>query len=198
MTQASTHLTREDLYSLEKYNEMRADYRQEVMIHKKNRQVPVGPNARLYFEDRLTMQYQIQEMLRAEKIFDAEGIQEELDTYNPMIPDGANLKATLMLEYSDESTRVNWLSTLLGIDKKTWLQVDGFDKVYPITNEDLERETEEKTSSVHFMRFELSAEMIAELKAGSDIALGIEHNNYNHNVTPVATNIRDSLASDLV
>ncbi len=195
--QTASQLTREDLYSLEKYNEMRADYRQEVMTHKKNRQVPVGPNARLYFEDRLTMQYQIQEMLRAEKIFDAEGIQEELDTYNPMIPDGANLKATLMLEYSDESTRVNWLSQLLGIDKKTWVQVDGFDKVYPITNEDLERETEEKTSSVHFMRFELSTEMIAALKAGSDIAMGIEHNNYHHNVTPVATNIRDSLAGDL-
>ncbi len=196
-TQTSGQMSREDLYSLEQYNERRADYRKNIMAHKKNRQVPVGPNARLYFEDRLTMQYQIQEMLRAEKIFDAEGIQEELDTYNPMIPDGSNLKATLMLEYSDEPTRVNWLSQLLGIDKKTWVQVDGFDKVYPITNEDLERETEDKTSSVHFMRFELTDEMIAAIKAGSNISMGIEHDNYHHSVDPVAANIRDSLAGDL-
>lgn len=190
-------MSRDDLYSLEKYNEMRADYRKNIMAHKKNRQVPVGPNARLYFEDRLTMQYQIQEMLRAEKIFDGEGIQEELDTYNPMIPDGSNWKATLMLEYSDEPTRVNWLSQLLGIDKKTWVQVDSFDKVYPITNEDLERETEDKTSSVHFMRFELSAEMIAAIKKGSNISMGIEHDNYHHSVDPVAANVRDSLSGDL-
>ncbi|MEE9302734.1 MAG: DUF3501 family protein [Thiotrichaceae bacterium] len=196
-TQTSGQMSRDDLYSLEKYNEMRADYRKNIMAHKKNRQVPVGPNARLYFEDRLTMQYQIQEMLRAEKIFDGEGIQEELDTYNPMIPDGSNWKATLMLEYSDEPTRVNWLSQLLGIDKKTWVQVDSFDKVYPITNEDLERETEDKTSSVHFMRFELSAEMIAAIKKGSNISMGIEHDNYHHSVDPVAANVRDSLSGDL-
>lgn len=190
-------MTREDLYSLEKYSEMRDDYRKDIMVHKKDRQVAIGPNARMYFEDRKTMLYQIQEMLRAEKIFDAEGIQEELDAYNPLIPGGTNWKATLMLEYSDPEERANWLSQLLGIDQKTWVQVDGFDKVYPITNEDLERETEDKTSSVHFMRFELTAEMIAAVKSGSPIGVGIEHDNYNHIVSPIAQNVRDSLAGDL-
>ncbi len=191
-------LTRENLYSLEQYNEIRADFRTKIMAHKKNRQVPIGPNARLYFEDEMTMRYQVQEMLRAEKIFDAEGIQEELDAYNPLIPDGSNWKATLMLEFPDADERVVWLGKLLGIDQKTWVQVEGFDKVYPITNEDLvERETEEKTSSVHFMRFELSDEMVAAAKSGSAISAGIEHENYDYSVEPVADNIRDSLAGDL-
>ncbi|HEC05190.1 MAG TPA: DUF3501 family protein, partial [Thiothrix sp.] len=157
-----------------------------------------GPNARLYFEDEMTMRYQIQEMLRAEKIFDAEGIQEELDAYNPLIPDGSNWKATLMLEFPDVDERIVWLGKLLGIDQKTWVQVEGFDKVYPITNEDLvERETEDKTSSVHFMRFELSDEMVAAAKSGSAISTGIDHEHYNYSVAPVADNIRDSLAGDL-
>ena len=192
------NLTRENLYSLEQYNEIRADFRKKVMAHKKNRQVPIGPNARLYFEDEMTMRYQIQEMLRAEKIFDAEGIQEELDAYNPLIPDGSNWKATLMLEFPDVDERIVWLGKLLGIDQKTWVQVEGFDKVYPITNEDLvERETEDKTSSVHFMRFELSDEMVAAAKSGSAISTGIDHEHYNYSVAPVADNIRDSLAGDL-
>ena len=192
------NLTRENLYSLEQYNEIRADFRKKVMAHKKNRQVPIGPNARLYFEDEMTMRYQIQEMLRAEKIFDAEGIQEELDAYNPLIPDGSNWKATLMLEFPDVEERIVWLGKLLGIDQKTWVQVEGFDKVYPITNEDLvERETEDKTSSVHFMRFELSDEMVAAAKSGSAISTGIDHEHYNYSVAPVADNIRDSLAGDL-
>jgi len=192
------NLTREDLHSLEAYNEMRADYRTHIMIHKKDRQVPIGPNARLYFEDQLTMKYQVQEMLRAEKIFDAEGIQEELDAYNPLIPDGSNWKATLMLEFPDPDIRADWLSKLLGIDLKTWVQVEGFDKVYPITNEDLvERETEDKTSSVHFMRFELTPDMVAATKSGSAINVGIEHENYDYSASPVSDNIRDSLADDL-
>lgn len=145
-------LTREDLYSLEQYAESRNDFRAKVMAHKKNRQVAIGDHARLYFEDRLIMQYQIQEMLRAEKIFDADGIDEELETYNPMIPDGSNLKATFMLEYADPEERKVALSNLLGVDKKTWVQIQGFDKVFPITNEDLERETEEKTSSSHLLQ----------------------------------------------
>lgn len=190
-------LTRDDLYSLEKYSEIRNDFRKEIMAHKKNRQVPVGPDVRLYFEDQKTMHYQIQEMLRAEKIFDAEGIQEELDAYNPLIPDGGNWKATLMIEFPDPTNRVERLSRLIGIDKKTWAQVEGFDKIYPISNEDLDRETEDKTSSVHFMRFELTPEMIAAVKAGSAISMGIEHENYNHTVSPIPQNVRDSLAGDL-
>lgn len=190
-------LTRDDLYSLEKYSEMRDEFRKEMMAHKKNRQVPVGPNARLYFEDRKTMHYQVQEMLRAEKIFDAEGIQEELDAYNPLIPDGSNWKATLMMEYADPVERMQRLAELVGIDKKTWVQVEGFDKVYPISNEDLERETEDKTSSVHFMRFELAPEMVTAVKAGSDISVGIEHDNYSYTVSPVEQNVRASLAGDL-
>ncbi len=190
-------LTREDLLSLETYNEQRADYRKDIMAHKKDRQLAVGPNARFYFEDRKIMLYQIQEMLRAEKIFDAAGIQEELDSYNPLIPEGSNWKATMMLEYSDATTRVKWLGGLLGIDQKSWVQVEGFDKVYPITNEDMERETEDKTSSVHFMRFELSDEMVAAVKSGSAVSAGIEHENYNHSVSPLPQNVRDSLAGDL-
>lgn len=190
-------LTREDLLSLETYNEQRADYRKDIMAHKKDRQLAVGPNARIYFEDRKIMLYQIQEMLRAEKIFDATGVQEELDAYNPLIPEGSNWKATMMLEYSDATTRVKWLGGLLGIDQKTWVQVEGFDKVYPITNEDMERETEDKTSSVHFMRFELSDEMVAAVKSGSAISAGIEHENYNYSVSPLPLNVRDSLAGDL-
>jgi len=189
-------LTREDLYGLEKYTEIRNDFRTKVMEHKKNRQVAIGDHARLYFEDRLIMQYQIQEMLRAEKIFEAAGIEEELETYNPMIPDGSNLKATFMLEYSDPDERKVALGNLLGVDKKTWVQVEGFDKVFPITNEDLERETEEKTSSVHFMRFEFTAEMIAAAKQGSAMNMGIDHDYYSHSVTPVADHIRESLVAD--
>jgi len=167
------------------------------MAHKKNRRVAIGENASLFFEDGLTMKYQVQEMLRAEKIFDSEGIQEELDAYNPLIPTGSNWKATLMLEYGDPDERAIALGQLLGIDQKTWVQIEGFDKVYPITNEDLERETDEKTSSVHFMRFELSSEMTTAAKEGAAINIGIEHEYYNHALTPVAANIRDSLAGDL-
>lgn len=190
-------LTREQLFGLEKYSEIRNEHRLMVMEHKKNRQVSVGPNATLYFEDRVTMQYQVQEMLRAERIFDAEGIQEELDAYNPLIPNGSNWKATFMLEYADVEERQRELTKLIGIDRKTWVQVEGFDKVYPVTNEDLERETEEKTSAVHFMRFELDADMVAAVKEGTAINAGIEHSHYTHSITPIAGNIRDSLAGDL-
>lgn len=190
-------LTREDLYSLEKYSEIRNEFRAKVMAHKKHRQVQIGEYARLYFEDQLIMHYQVQEMLRAEKIFDAAGINEELEAYNPLIPDGTNLKVTFMLQYGDPEERKVALGKLIGIERKTWVQVVGFDKVYPITNEDLiERETEEKTSSIHFMRFEFSAEMIAAAKEGADLNMGIEHEHYSHTVTPIDTAIRDSLVSD--
>jgi hypothetical protein len=190
-------LSREDLYSLEKYAEVRPEYRARVMEHKKNRRLPIGPNANLYFEDALTMQYQIQEMLRIEKIFEADGIQEELDAYNPLIPDGSNWKATFMMEFPDPQERAQQLARLIGIEKQVWIQVADFARVSPITNEDLERETEEKTSSVHFMRFELTPEMVEAVKNGAAVSMGIDHPNYTYAVEPIPQNIRDSLAGDL-
>ena len=190
-------LTREDLYSLEKYAEVRADYRAKVMAHKRNRRVPVGPNATLYFEDAMTMQYQIQEMLRIEKIFEAAGIQEELDAYNPLIPDGSNWKATFMMEYPDEAERKVQLAKLLGIERHVWAQVADFSRVTPIADEDLEREDEQKTSSVHFLRFELTPEMAQAMKDGASLGIGIDHPYYSYAVEPVPQNVRDSLASDL-
>lgn len=190
-------LAREDLYTLEDYSNMRSDYRTKVMQHKKNRQVMLGAHAALYFEDKLTMQYQVQEMLRIEKIFDAEGIQEELDAYNPLIPDGSNFKATFMLEYDDVEERKIALAKMIGIEDKVWVRVNGFDKVYAIADEDLERDTEEKTSSVHFMRFELSADMVAAAKQGADIGVGIDHPEYSESIDSLPAAIRDSLAADL-
>jgi hypothetical protein len=190
-------LTRDDLMSLETYAEQRADFRARVIAHKKNRQVQLGENATLYFEDRLTMQYQIQEMLRIERIFDAEGIKEELDAYNPLIPDGSNWKATFMIEFTDENDRKAALAKMIGIEDKVWMQVAGHDKVYAIADEDLERDTAEKTSAVHFMRFELSPEMVEAAKAGADIGAGIEHEAYSETIAALPANIRDSLAADL-
>ncbi len=189
-------LTRADLMSLEQYSVGRKAFREKVIAHKANRKVHIGSNATLYFEDRLTMQYQIQEMLRIEKIFEAAGIAEELEAYNPLIPDGSNWKATFMVEFPDVEERKQWLSKLIGIERQTWVQVAGFDKVFPIANEDLERETEEKTSSVHFLRFELTAGMIAALKEGATLQMGIEHPNYSYTVD-VAAASRDALAADL-
>lgn len=194
---AGHKLTREDLYSLEQYAQVRPEFRAKVMEHKKNRIVQLGPNATVHFEDRLTMQYQVQEMLRAERIFEAEGIQEELDAYNPLIPDGSNWKATFMLEFDDPQERKRRLAELIGIDKRVWVQVSGHDRVYPITNEDLERETEEKTSSVHFMRWELDADMIKAVKAGAAVSLGVDHPNYSYEVEALPASVRDSLVQDL-
>lgn len=190
-------LTRDDLMNLEKYSEQRPAFRAKVMEHKKTRQVHIGDYATLYFEDRLTMQYQIQEMLRVERIFESEGIQEELDAYNPLIPDGSNWKATFMMEYPDVEQRQVELARLIGIEDKVWVQVEGFDKVRAIADEDLERETQEKTSSVHFLRFELDGAMKAAAKEGAAISMGIDHENYKYSVTPVSTAVRNSLASDL-
>jgi hypothetical protein len=190
-------LTREDLYSLEKYAEVRPEFRARVMAHKKNRQLPIGPNATLYFEDALTMHYQIQEMLRAERIFESAGIQEELDAYNPLIPDGSNWKATFMMEYPDEVERREQLKKLIGIERHVWAQVGDLARVSPVADEDLERETEEKTSSVHFLRFELTAEMAQAVRDGAPISMGIDHPAYTYAVEPLAQNVRDSLAQDL-
>jgi hypothetical protein len=193
----SAKLSRDDLWGLEEYSNMRNDFRAQVMEHKKSRQVAIGPNATLYFEDRMVMQYQVQEMLRIERIFEKEAIQEELDAYNPMIPDGNNWKATFMLEFPDVDERKQILAKLLGIEKKVWVCVGKFDKVYPIANEDLERETEEKTSSVHFLRFELAPEMVAAAKSGENISMGIDHEHYSHSVNSLPENIRNSLVNDL-
>ena len=190
-------LTREDLYSLEEYSKLRPEYRAKVMEHKKSRQLHLGDHVTLYFEDRFTMQYQIQEMLRAERIFESEGIQEELDAYNPLIPDGKNWKATMMVEYSDIEERKQALSKLIGIEDKTYVRVEGFNKVYPIADEDLERDTEEKTSAVHFLRFELTPEMVNAVKSGAALSAGVEHEHYSVEVAPVRQDIRDSLAADL-
>lgn len=173
-------LTRSDLMSLEQYAERRSEFRKQVIAHKKHRRVGIGPHLFLYFEDRLTVQYQIQEMLRIEKIFDADGINEELDAYNPLIPEGNNLKATAMLEYQDVAQRKQQLAKLKGIEDLVWIRVGNFEPVYAISNEDLERSNEEKTSAVHFMRFELEADMIAALRQGAVLSIGTSHPSYLH------------------
>jgi len=190
-------LKREDLMSLEEYDQARPEFRQKVMAHKKNRLVRLDEHAALYFEDRLTMQYQVQEMLRIEKIFDAAGIEEELDTYNPLIPDGSNWKATFMIEYPDVEERKEMLARLKGIEDKVWVRVGDLEKVYPISNEDLERTTEEKTSSVHFLRFELTDEMIEAVKQGADISMGIDHAEFDVSLSPIPAETAASLRNDL-
>jgi hypothetical protein len=189
-------LTHADLYSLEQYHRLRPEFRARVISHKKNRQLPLGPNATLYFEDALTMQYQVQEMLRLERMFEPELIQEELDVYNPLIPDGSNWKATFMVEYPNEDERKRALAKLIGIEKAIWVQVADFARVNPIANEDLDRETEDKTSAVHFLRFELTPEMVAAVRAGAAIRAGIDHPQYQAAIT-VPAGVRDSLAADL-
>ena len=189
-------ISRADLISLENYAEQRAQFRATLMAHKKNRIVRVGANASVHFEDRLTMQYQIQEMLRAEKIFEAGGIQEELDAYNPLVPDGSNLKATFMLEYEDPNERKLALERLQGIEDRIWVKIAGFDHVWAIADEDLDRSNQEKTSSVHFLRFEFTPEMIAAAKSGAAIGVGIEHEAYCEQLDPVPENVRASLAAD--
>lgn len=191
-------LTIEQLYSLEEYDRQRSDFRQKVMQHKQNRRLAIGPDAALYFEDRLTMHYQVQEMLRAERIFNAEEINEELGAYNPLIPDGQNFKATFMVEIDDPEERKQRLAKFIGIEDAIWVQVAGHDKVRPFANEDLvERTNEEKTSSVHFIRLELDAGMIEDLKQGAALSAGIDHKEYDHTVDPVSDNIRNSLIQDL-
>lgn len=189
-------LTRDDLYSLEKYAAIRPGFRARVMEHKKHRRVQIGPHAALYFEDALTMQYQVQEMLRLERIFEPEGIQDELDVYNPLIPDGSNWKATFMVEYEDEAERKQALARLIGIEKAVWVQVEEFGKVYPIANEDLDRETPDKTAAVHFLRFELTPEMVAAVRQGATVRAGIAHPAC-HEKTELPQTVRDSLAADL-
>ena len=190
-------LSRDDLFSLEQYSEARSAFREKVLAHKKNRRLDLGTNAALYFEDRLTIQYQVQEMLRIEKIFEADGIREELDAYNPLIPDGSNWKATFMVEFPDVEERKAMLAQLVGVEDRIYMQVADFDRVYPIADEDLERDTEDKTSAVHFLRFELSPEQVRALKEGASLIAGIDHENYRVEVSPVPDNIREALVADL-
>ena len=190
-------LTRDDLYSLEQYSEIRDEFRNQVLAHKRNRRVELGTNAALYFEDRLTMQYQIQEMLRIERIFEAAGINDELEAYNPLVPDGSNWKATFMVEFPDVEERRAMLSQLVRIEDKVYVQVDGYDRVYAIADEDLERSDDKKTSAVHFMRFELSSEEVSALRSGATLGAGIDHANYRVEISPLPENIRQSLLADL-
>jgi hypothetical protein len=189
-------LTRADLFSLEQYAERRAEFRAMVMAHKQSRRVPIGAHATLYFEDRLTMQYQIQEMLRVERTFEAAGIQEELDAYNPLIPDGDNWKATFMIEFDDVDERRAALARLIGIEDKVWVQAGNEAKVYAIADEDLERETEDKTSSVHFVRFQLPPATVGAVKAGEPLRMGIDHPEYSYE-TALDDAQRAALAADL-
>ena len=189
-------IIREDLMSLEQYAEKRDQFRQQVLTHKKHRQVALGPNATLYFEDRLTLLYQIQEMLRIEKVFEADGINEELEAYNPMIPTGRNFKATFMIEYADPVVRAAQLEKMVGIEDLVWMQIGAQDKVWCIADEDLERSTETKTSAVHFLRFELSEEMTQQLKQGVEWTIGVQHPVYSFEL-PVAGDTRSSLLNDL-
>jgi len=189
-------IIRADLMSLEQYAEKRDQFRQQVIAHKKHRQVALGPNATLYFEDRLTLLYQIQEMLRIEKVFEADGINEELEAYNPMIPTGRNFKATFMIEYPDAVVRAAQLEKMVGIEDLVWMQIGGLDKVWCIADEDLERSTETKTSAVHFLRFEISEEMTQQLKQGDEWIIGVQHPVYSYGL-PVTGDTRTSLLNDL-
>ncbi len=189
-------LTHEDLYSLEQYHRLRPEFRAKVMAHKRLRKVELGLHASLHFEDWLTMHYQIQEMIRLERIYEPELIQDELDVYNPLIPDGANWKATLMIEYPDPEERKAALARLVGFEQAVWMQVGEFPRIAPVANEDLDRTTRTKTSAVHFLRFELTPEMVAAAKAGAPIRAGVDHPNTSTSVT-LSPATRDSLAADL-
>lgn len=190
-------LTRESLQSLESYAKNRPEFRAAVMLHKKNRQLDLNDHITLLFEDELTIRYQVQEMLRSERIFEEAGIQDELNAYNPLIPDGSNWKATMLISYPDIEERKKKLAELVGIEHKIWVQVEGNEKVYGIADEDLERSTENKTSAVHFLRFELSPGMIQALKSGAALAAGIDHLVLTVRVDRVPEATRKALIGDL-
>jgi hypothetical protein len=185
-----------DLFSLERYARERPTFRSRVLEHKRARQIAVGPHTTWLFEDRLTVQYQVQEMLRVERIFEPEGIDEELSSYNPLIPDGQNWKATMLIEFPDEDERRRELAKMKGIEDRAWVQVSGHERIYAIADEDLERENDEKTSSVHFLRFELTPPMIGALRAGASLGVGIDHDHYRYSVPAVSTATRQALVAD--
>ncbi len=190
-------ITRDSLMTLEAYAKARPQFRARVMAHKKNRKVHLGPHVTLIFEDELTVRYQVQEMLRVERIFEEEGIEGELAAYNPLVPDGGNWKATMMIEYPDVDERTRMLARLIGIEDRVWVRVQDFDPVYAVADEDLERETAEKTSSVHFLRFELTPPMVRELMRSARLAIGIDHPEYRAVADPVPDAVRGSLVQDL-
>ncbi len=190
-------LAREDLLTLEAYAKERPAFRARVIVHKRDRRVAVGPNVTLAFEDRLTMHYQVQEMLRIERIFEEQGILDELAAYNPLIPDGTNWKATMMIEFPDEAERTQRLARMIGIEDRVWVQAGDTPQVWAIADEDMDRDTEDKTASVHFLRFEFTPEQIAAIKAGAPISVGIDHPSYQHRVEFIPEATRQSLAADL-
>ena len=190
-------LSESDLLSLERYARERPDIRARTIAHKKNRQLNVGGHTMWLFEDRITVQYQVQEMLRTERIFEAEGIAEELAAYNPLIPDGRNWKVTLLIEYPDPEERRVQLEKLRGVEDRCWVQVADLPRLFAIADEDLDRENDTKTSAVHFLRFELTEEMAEKAKGGAALAAGIDHPNYHHELRPVPENVRAALAADL-
>jgi hypothetical protein len=196
---ATTHvkLRPEDLYSLEQYSKQRPQFRPRVIAHKRDRTLQCGPNTTWCFEDRLTVQYQVQEMLRIERIFESDGIADELAAYNPLIPDGSNWKVTLLIEYADADLRRVALARLKGVEDRCWVRVAGHERVFAIADEDLERENEEKTSSVHFLRFELTPAMAVAAKGGAAVAIGIDHDAYRHAIDPLPQAARDALVRDL-
>jgi hypothetical protein len=190
-------ITRDSLMTLEAYARARPEFRARVMAHKKNRTLHLGEHVTLIFEDELTVRYQIQEMLRVERVFEEAGIQEELDAYNPLVPDGSNWKVTMMIEYADPRERSRMLARLIGVEDRVWVQVEGFARVCAIADEDLERENAEKTSSVHFLRFELERTMAQALKRGAALAVGIDHPEYSASIGAVPAAVRASLVNDL-
>lgn len=190
-------IARESLLTLEAYDKERNDFRARVLAHKKVRTVHLGAHLTLQFEDELTVRYQIQEMLRIEKTFDEAGIMDELEAYNPLVPDGQNWKATLLLEYENVAERRQALARLQTVEDRVWVQVEGYPQVYAIADEDLERENAEKTSSVHFVRFEFTAAMIQALKGGEELAIGVDHPAYRALLDPVPEATRSALLADL-
>jgi hypothetical protein len=190
-------LIREDLMSLEQYSAERSRLRDEVIAHKRRRNLQVGPNMTWCFEDRTTIRYQVLEMLRAERIFERAGIQDELDAYNPLIPSGTNWKATLLLEFPDPEQRRVALSRLIGVEDRCWVRVSEMERVFAIADEDLPRENEDKTSAVHFLRFELAPSMVEAMKGGGHLSVGVDHDNYRHMISPLPADVRDALALDL-
>lgn len=190
-------LQRSDLWSLEEYSENRLEFRTKVLEHKRNRRVRLGEHVLLLFEDALTIRYQVQEMLRIERIFEAAGIQEELDAYNPLIPDGENFKCSMLIQYADVEERKTRLKELVGIEGKVWLRIGDGEKIYPIADEDLERTKEDKTAAVHFLRYQLAGDDLAAARSGAPLTFGIEHPNYPCDDVTVSDEVRQSLAADL-
>ena len=190
-------ITRDSIMTLEDYAKTRQDFRTKVILHKKNRKIPLGKNVTLIFEDELTIRYQIQEMLRIEKVFEEEGINDEIEAYKELIPDGRNWKATMMIEYPDPVVRADKLTKLIGVENKVWAKIENHDPVFAIADEDLDRSTEEKTSAVHFLRFELNQDMIRALHKGASLSMGIDHPAYLEQIKRVDELVRASLVADL-